>query len=199
MEKIRFISSNRAKTKVLTQCLSETDFEIDRIDLPLIEPQASTLEAVAMDKARQAFAMIREPLLVEDSGLCVDGLATFPGPCTKYMLETIGVAGLLRLATGLPARTCRFVGAMVYVDADGTTQTFIDKQSVGTLAMEVDGTRCPDAWSSLWNIFIPEGATKTLSAMSQVERDALFARWQSHSVYAQFARWLSQRRARGQG
>jgi len=197
VEKIKFISSNRAKTKVLTQCVTAVapDIEIDRVDLPLIEPQASTLEAVAMDKARQAFAMIHEPLVVEDSGLCVDGLATFPGPCTKYILETIGVAGLLRLANGLPSRTCRFVGAMVYVDADGGAHTFIDSRAVGTLSLEIDTNRSADAWSALWNIFIPEGATKTISALSQAERDALWDRWQSHSVYAQFARWLSQQRA----
>ncbi len=195
MEKIKFVSSNRAKAKVLTQCAAAVGFEIERIDLPLIEPQASTLEAVAMDKARQAFAMLKEPLVVEDSGFCVDGLASFPGPCTKYMLETVGVAGLLRLAHGLPSRTCRFAGALIYVDAEGSAHTFLDKQGVGTLALEADGVRSLDAWSALWSVFIPEGASKTVSALSQDERDALFARWQAHSVYAQFAQWMAQRKS----
>jgi non-canonical purine NTP pyrophosphatase (RdgB/HAM1 family) len=196
VEKIKFVSSNRAKAKVLTQCAAEAGFEIERIDLPLIEPQASTLEAVAMDKARQAFAMLKQPLVVEDSGFCVDGLASFPGPCTKYMLETIGVAGLLRLASTLPSRTCRFAGALIYVDAEGTAHTFLDKQGVGTLALEADTTRTLDSWSALWNVFIPEGATKPVSALSPAERDALWARWQSHSVYAQFAQWMAQQKTR---
>ena len=45
----------------------------------------------------------------------------------------------------------------------------------------------------MWSIFIPEGGSKPLSAMSPAERDELFARWQPHSVYAQFARWLAER------
>lgn len=190
MKKIRFVSTNRGKAKVLAECAAAAGFELERLELPIIEPQGSTLEAVALDKARQAFAMLEEPLVVEDSGLCVDALAGFPGPVTKYMLETIGVAGLLRLASALPSRTCRFIGALVYMDEDGTPHTFIDKQAVGTLALEADGTRCSEAWSALWGVFIPEGASKPLSALSPTERDAMWARWQAHSVYAQFARWL---------
>jgi XTP/dITP diphosphohydrolase len=197
VESIKFVSTNRGKAKLLAECVAAVGGTLERIELPIIEPQGSTLEAVALDKARQAFAMLREPLVVEDSGLCVDALAGFPGPVTKYMLETIGVAGLLRLATGLPSRTCRFVGALVYVEADGTTHTFVDKQCVGTLALEVDGTRCAEAWSATWNVVIPEGASKPLSALTPAERNEQFARWQGHSVYAQFARWLSQRGARG--
>ena len=195
MRKITFVSTNRGKAKVLAQCVAAVGYELERIELPIIEPQGSTLESVALDKARQAFAYFEEPLVVEDSGLCVDGLAGFPGPVTKYVLETIGVAGLLRLAGELPARTCRFVGALVYVDGDGTPHTFMDKRAVGTLAQEADGTRCAEAWSPLWGIFIPEGATRPLSALSPEERDALWARWQGHSVYAQFSQWLAQRGA----
>ena len=200
-KKITFVSTNRGKAKVLEQCVAAVGYELERLELPIIEPQGSTLEAVSLDKARQAFAYFEEPLVVEDSGLCVDGLAGFPGPVTKYVLETIGVAGLLRLSSELPTRACRFVGALVYVDEDGTPHTFVDKGAVGTLALEADVTRCADAWSSLWGIVIPEGASQPISALPPPERDALWARWQSQSVYAQFARWLSERASgmRGHG
>lgn len=193
MKKITFVSTNRGKEKVLAKCVAAAGYGLERLELPIIEPQGSTLEAVALDKARQAAAYFEEPLVVEDSGLCVDALAGFPGPVTKYVLETIGVAGLLRLAHGQQPRTCRFVGALVYMDQDGTPHTFVDRQAVGTLALEADSTRCADAWSAVWNIFIPEGGSVPLAAMSPAEREALWARWQSHSVYAQFARWLAQR------
>jgi XTP/dITP diphosphohydrolase len=196
VRKITFVSTNRGKAKVLAECVAAVGYELERIELPIIEPQGSTLEAVALDKARQAFAYFEEPLVVEDSGLCVDALAGFPGPVTKYMLETIGVAGLLRLVKGLPSRTCRFSGALVYVDADGTPHTFQDKQAVGTLALEPDTTRSADAWSAMWNVFIPEGATQPLSALPPAERNAVFARWQNHSAYAQFAQWLARRETR---
>lgn len=195
MRKITFVSTNRGKAKVLAECVAAVGYELERLELPIIEPQGSTLEAVALDKARQAFAYFEEPLVVEDSGLCVDALAGFPGPVTKYMLETIGVPGLLRLALGQQPRTCRFVGALVYVDEDGTPHTFSDRQAVGTLALEPDTARSAEAWSAMWNVVIPEGATQPISALPPAERNAVFARWQSHSVYAQFARWLARREA----
>lgn len=196
MPKITFVSTNRGKAKILAECVATAGYALERLELPIIEPQGSTLEAVALDKARQAFAYFEEPLVVEDSGLCVDGLAGFPGPVTKYAFETIGAAGLLRLAQGLPSRTCRFVSSLIYVDEDGAPHTFQDKQAVGTLALELDGTRCADAWSTTWNLFIPEGATTTLASMPAPERNALFARWQAHSSYAQFGRWLARRELR---
>jgi non-canonical purine NTP pyrophosphatase (RdgB/HAM1 family) len=194
--KITFVSTNRGKAKILAECVATAGYEVERLELPIIEPQGSTLEAVALDKARQAFAYFEEPLVVEDSGLCVDGLAGFPGPVTKYAFETIGASGLLRLAQGLPSRTCRFVSSLIYVDEDGAPHPFQDKQAVGSLALEMDGTRCSEAWSTAWNIFIPEGATTTLASMPPLERNALFARWKSHSAYAQFGRWLARREAR---
>jgi non-canonical purine NTP pyrophosphatase (RdgB/HAM1 family) len=192
--KIRFVSSNRSKAKVFTASVHAAGFEVERVDLPLVEPQASTVEAVARAKAEQAFAQIGGPLAVEDSGFSVDALSGFPGPSTKYVLETVGVSGLLRLAHGLPSRTCRFVGALVYVDADGATHAFLDDRGVGTLALEADLTPCEEAWSALWSVFIPEGASRPIAALSPAEREAVWARWHAHSVYARFARWLASKR-----
>ena len=100
------------------------------------------MEAVALAKAQQAFAQLRAPLVVEDSGFCVDALSSFPGPYTKYVLATIGVAGLLRLAAPLPSRACRFVAALVHADGDGVMHSFLDDRGTGVLALEADDTPC---------------------------------------------------------
>lgn len=196
MEKIRFVTGNRGKAKVLSEQLAEIGLEVERVDLPLVEPQADSVEAVARAKGQQAFSAIGAiggPLVVEDSGFCVDALRGFPGPCTKYTLETVGAEGLLRLAAPLSDRSCRFVAALVYVDAAGVAQVFTDDRGVGTLARESDPTPCDDAWSDLWRVFIPAGESRPLSALPAAEREALWALWRSHSVYAQLAAWLSHR------
>jgi non-canonical purine NTP pyrophosphatase (RdgB/HAM1 family) len=191
MKKITFVSHNRGKVKLFTGCARAAGFEAVHVELPLIEPQADSVEAVAQAKAKQAFDANVAPLVVEDSGFYIDALSGFPGPYTKYVLATIGVAGLLRLIGSLPSRACRFVSALVYVGADGSMQTFTDDQTLGSVAMEHDSTPTQDAWSDLWGIFIPAGASRPVSALSPAERDALWAQWQTHSVYAQFARWIS--------
>ncbi len=197
MATIHFVSGNRGKARVFEDCVAAAGFTAEHVELSLVEPQADTVEAVALAKAQQAFARLRAPLVVEDSGFCVDALSGFPGPYTKYVLETIGVAGLLRLAAPLSSRSCRFVAALVHVDGDGAMHTFLDDRGTGVLALEADDTPCPGAWSALWSVFIPAGTTRPMVALSSAERDALWTRWHSHSVYAQLARWLgsSERRA----
>jgi XTP/dITP diphosphohydrolase len=191
LKKIRFVTENRGKAKALSEQLATIGLEVERVDLPLVEPQESSVEAVALAKARQAFSAIGGPLVVEDSGFCVDALRGFPGPCTKYVIETIGAEGLLRLAAPLSDRSCRFVSALVYMDASGAARVFTDDQGVGTLARESDATPCDDAWSDLWRVFIPAGASRPLSALPAAEREALWALWRSHSVYARLAASLS--------
>jgi XTP/dITP diphosphohydrolase len=193
VEKIRFVTGNRGKAKVLSEQLAAIGVEVERVDVPLVEPQAGSVEEVARAKGRQAFAAIGGPLVVEDSGFCVDALRGFPGPSTKYALETLGAEGLLRLAAPLTDRTCRFVASLVYMDAAGAARVFTDDRGEGMLALASDPTPCDEAWSDLWRIFIPAGASRPLSALSAAEREALWARWQSHSVYAQLAAWLSRR------
>ncbi|HEX6902269.1 MAG TPA: non-canonical purine NTP pyrophosphatase [Thermoanaerobaculia bacterium] len=185
------MTGNRGKAKALAEQLAAIELEMERVDLPLVEPQADSVEAVARAKARQAFSAIGGPLVVEDGGFCVDALGGFPGPYTKYVIETIGAEGLLRLAAPLPDRSCRFVGALVYMDAAGAAKVFTDDRGAGTLARESDATPCDDAWSELWRVFIPAGASRPLSALPAAEREALWELWRSHSVYAQIAAWLS--------
>ncbi|MFP5289240.1 MAG: non-canonical purine NTP pyrophosphatase [Thermoanaerobaculia bacterium] len=190
------MTGNLGKAKFLSEQLAAIGLEVERVDLPLVEPQASSVEAVARAKAQQAFSAIgaiRGPLVVEDNGFCVDALRGFPGPYTKYALETLGAEGLLRLAAPMSDQTCRFVAALVYIDAAGVAQVFTDDRGVGTLARESDPTPCEDAWSDLWRIFIPPGASRPLSALPAAEREALWALWRSHSVYSQLASWLSRR------
>jgi non-canonical purine NTP pyrophosphatase (RdgB/HAM1 family) len=189
--RIHFVTGNRGKVKALSAELAVMGIEVVPTDLELVERQASSIEAVARAKAHEAFSRIGGPLVVDDSGFCVDALAGFPGPYTKYALETIGAEGLLRLLAPLSDRSCGFVAALVYVDPAGSAHVFTDTQSVGTLAPASDPTPCDEAWSDLWRVFIPAGAGAPYTALPPVEREALWARWRAHSVYAQLAAWLS--------
>jgi non-canonical purine NTP pyrophosphatase (RdgB/HAM1 family) len=189
--RIHFVTGNRGKATVLSAELAGIGLEVVGVDLELVERQASSIEAVARAKANEAFTRIGGPLVVEDSGFCVDALSGFPGPYTKYALETIGAEGLLRLAAPLSNRSCGFVAVLVHVDARGLAQAFTDTRSVGTLARTSDPTPCDEAWSDLFRVFIPLGERAPYTALPPAEREALWARWRAHSVYAQLAAWLS--------
>jgi non-canonical purine NTP pyrophosphatase (RdgB/HAM1 family) len=189
---INFVTGNKDKLASMKEHIVEFGFDALQAALPLIEPQASSIEAVALSKAVQAFKVLQEPVVVEDSGFCIDGLSGFPGPYTKYVLDTIGAAGLLRLAEPLASKTCKFVSVLTYIDLEGEPHTFVD-QGMGTLAMEVDTTSSEQIWSDLWRIFIPDGKSKAFTALTLNEQTNLWKKWQANSVYTQFAEWLSAR------
>ena len=190
-KKINVVTGNHGKVQLLQEHVSALGYEAVQVNLPIVEPQANSIEEVALSKATQAFQLLREPLVVEDSGFYINELSGFPGPFTRYVLDTIGVNGLLRLAEPLVARTCSFYSVLAYMDAAGNVHTFVDAIGSGILAREIDDTPCEDAWSDLWRVFIPVGYSKTLVAFSGDERAALWQKWRQTSVYTQFAAWLA--------
>jgi len=183
------VTGNAKKVRAVAQHTESSGVQVMHKDLPLVEPQADTIEDVALSKAKQAFQLLGTPVIVEDGGFCIDELSNFPGPYTKYILQTIGVTGLLNLARGLPLRTCHFRSTLVYLDEREQAHTFVDDRGIGTLAATIDKTPCPEAWSDLWRIFIPAGASQPLTALSVQQRGELLLQWQTSSVYTRFGQW----------
>jgi hypothetical protein len=46
--------------------------------------------------------------------------------------------------------------------------------------------------SDLWKVFIPDGASATINALSADERRQLWRAWEINSVYTRCARWLAE-------
>lgn len=69
----------------------------------------------SVESAREAYAHVGGPVLVEDSGLFVDDLAGFPGPYSAFVEDTIGIEGVADLAAGSPAT---FRSVIAYCDGD---------------------------------------------------------------------------------
>jgi len=194
---INFVTTNAGKVATMRRQVASYGYEVRQVKLALTEPQADDSEAVALAKAKQAYAMLGEPVIVQDASFHIDGLNGFPGPYGKYVLKTLGVSGILRLAEPLPSRTCRFKSVLVYIDARGETRAFVHRGNPGTLAWEIDHTPSEEAWSDLWRVFIPHGASRPLTALSGDERQAWLDHWQKVSAFTQFAEWLQATRGPG--
>ena len=191
--KIIFATGNAGKVTTLRHYLEPLGIELEQKELPLIEPQQDSIEEVARDKARQAFAIVKGPVIVQDGGFCIPTLKDFPGPYTKYVLDKLGVVGLLRLIENQTDRMARFMSAVVYCDANGKQTVFTDDISgqILTEPTEMNG----NAWSELWSVFIPQGQNKTLGQMNEAE---LASYWESrknsgNSAFAKLAEWLGKK------
>ena len=125
-KRIYFCSGNTGKYDHLLLNTQHSDSIeiIQKHDLDIVEPQLNTIEEIALHKAKVAFEKLKEPVIVQDSGLVIKSLHDFPGPYTKYVSQTIGCRGILKLLVGHTDRSCGFYGCLVFIDKDGKTNIF---------------------------------------------------------------------------
>jgi len=93
--------------------------EVTHVALDVPEHQSDDIGEIAREKARYAYRELNTPLIVDDTGLFIDGLKGFPGPYAAYVLNTIGNAGILKLMDGIMDRSARFTTGLAYADDRG--------------------------------------------------------------------------------
>lgn len=193
-KEIIFATGNNGKVATLKKHLviDELDVTVIQQPLDLIEPQASTASEVAGVKARQAYDQLHKPVLVDDSSFHISALGGFPGPYIKYMLETVGVRGIMKFMEGQADRKAYFMSSLVFIDEKGNAHTFDGQDEAGTIVETMDDYDHPDAWSELWKIFAPPGFNKTYSQMSDDEFLRHRLQKRENNAYKQFSSWLKE-------
>jgi XTP/dITP diphosphohydrolase len=157
-----FVTTNEHKRREVQEILG---FELERADLDLPEIQAIDPAEVAADKARAAREVLGRPglpVLVEDSGLMVDVWDGFPGALTKWLMQSIGSEGLLRMLPPGEDRSARAVCVVALAQADGNVLTFRGEVP-GTLAQRPRGT----GGFGYDPVFIPEWSSMTYAEMGE--------------------------------
>jgi non-canonical purine NTP pyrophosphatase (RdgB/HAM1 family) len=107
------VTGNRDKRAEAQRILGRL---VEVVDVELPEIQSLDLEEVLRAKVEEAWRRVGRPLVVEETGLELAGLAGFPGPLVKWMLKAVGAEGVARvaIASGDPRATARC--AMIYRD-----------------------------------------------------------------------------------
>jgi XTP/dITP diphosphohydrolase len=119
-----FVTTNEHKRREVEEILGVA---LGRADLDLPEIQAIDPAEVAAQKARAARAALGDtdlPVIVEDSGLMVDAWGGFPGALTRWVMESVGTEGLLRMLAPGEDRSARAVCVVALAEADGKVRTF---------------------------------------------------------------------------
>ena len=119
-----FVTTNEHKRREVQQILGVA---LEGADLDLPEIQAIDPAEVAAEKARAARGALGDtdlPVLVEDSGLMVDAWGGFPGALTKWVMQSVGNEGLLRMLAPEEDRSARAVCVVALAGADGEVRTF---------------------------------------------------------------------------
>lgn len=203
-----FVTSNEGKLKhlqdALAPLLSSGMVSLRTVgDLDIPEPQSDCVESIARAKAVAAQrAMGGQPVLVQDAGLVIEALRGFPGPYTKYILQTIGVQGLLKLLEGRRGHAQRRAGfdtCVVFCDEVGEVHVFRElDQYFGTLletASEATGNNQGVGWKcpELWRLFVPLDFDRAIPLSDFSDEELRRYRQSSGRPFSQFAQWLAKR------
>ncbi|MBB6646517.1 non-canonical purine NTP pyrophosphatase [Halobellus ruber] len=118
---LRYVTTNSGKVREAREYLDG----VEQLDYDYTEVQASELGPIAAHGAREAYRHAGEPVVVDDSGLFVDGFDGFPGPYTAYVEHTLGIETVQRLAASeldAPQRAA-FRCVLAYCDGDAFAAT----------------------------------------------------------------------------
>jgi non-canonical purine NTP pyrophosphatase (RdgB/HAM1 family) len=140
-------------------------FRFERVDLDLAEPQALDPADIVESKARDAYAKLARPVLVEDSGLAIRAWKGFPGALVKWLEKSAGLEAMARMLDWFPDRSATATCAVAYFDGERVVRG--RGEVLGAIA---DAPRGEGGFG--WDaLFIPEGSDRTFAEMSGEEKD----------------------------
>lgn len=156
MKQIYFITGNKSKFEEAKMILR--DVELIQKDLKLIEPRTFNQEEVVKSKAEQAFSILKQPVIVDDTGIFFEAYNNFPGTFTKYFFEAVGFEGIQNLLKNKD-RKAFFLTTLCYKDSEA--EKIFNGEWKGMVIEQVSGRFNPD-WQYN-SIFIPEGFINPLA------------------------------------
>lgn len=190
--KIYFATKNAGKVQSLQRDLAGLDIEIIQTALDIPELRSADVQKIALKKVSFAFGWVRKPVLAQDSGFFIDSLKGFPGAYVNYVLNTIGIEGILALVNN-KSRGCEFRECLAYLDESLPEPIFFTSRIRGIISIEPRGEIQKHHWSPLSLIFVPGGEVNTLAEMSYEE----YVEWnklvRTDSASKSFARWLAEK------
>jgi XTP/dITP diphosphohydrolase len=160
MGTITFASTNQNKYLEVQLILSMQKISVDFAQTCLVEVQSDSLEEIARQKAKTAFAKLGRPVIVEDDGLFIENLGGFPGQYSSFVLKTIGNNGILKLLAGLAKRSAYFCSLIA----------FYDGKTLSVSEGRVDGRISDSITEGGWGydpIFMPAGTNLTFAQLKK--------------------------------
>ena len=164
MQSITFITGNQKKADNLARLIG---MSVEHIKLDLDEIQSLDLREVVEHKARQAYAKVQKPIIVEDVALEFEALGRLPGTFIKFFIEEMSLEDICRLLDGRSRRATGRCG-YGYCDADGFVYF---ESSLGWQIAEHPGG---DNWFWWDPIFIPDGYDTVRSLLSPDNYDTVY-------------------------
>lgn len=165
MAKVTFITGNQNKADYLAKLL-EMPVEHQKVELD--ELQSLDLHEIVEHKVRQAYGVVKSPVLVEDVSLEFTALGKLPGPFIKFFVDDAGDEACCKMLDGFDDRTATIRCTFGYFD--GVKVEFFDSVMGGRISIEPRG----ENGYGFDRIFINDGYDITRAEMTPEENEQTY-------------------------
>jgi inosine triphosphate pyrophosphatase len=164
MKEVTYITGSQKKAEYLAELL---DFPILYQKIDLDEIQSMDLKKIVKHKVRQAYDIIKKPVVVEDTNLEFKALGGLPGPFIKFFLEQMSEEDICSLLDGKDrSATAR----CIFGYFDGKKEAYFEGSMDGTIPEKPSG----DKGYGFDRIFIPEGYNVTRAEQNEADHKKVY-------------------------
>jgi len=160
-----FVTGNEGKIKEFETILG---YKINNVDLDLKEIQSVDVKEVAQEKARQAYEILKEPVIVDDTGLYLEELNGLPGALVKFFVKNLTLKQICNLIS--ENRKAKAITCIAFFN--GKEMRVAEAEVKGTITKEPRGEN-GFGWDP---IFLPDGFDKTFGELTSEEKQSRFMR-----------------------
>ena len=164
---IQFITTNAGKFAEVSEKLAAANVKLVHLDRGYPEIQTDRLEKVLKYAATGLDDEVPGDYLIDDSGLFIEALGSFPGVYSAFVQKKIGNRGILKLLAGEKYRAAHF--ETVFLLRQGDEHEVFHGECRGTIA-DAERGRNGFGYDPL---FVPEGETRTFGEMSLKEKNGI--------------------------
>lgn len=157
MENVTFITGNQNKADYLSNFLNHP---VDHVKLDLDEIQSTNLNEIVEHKVKQAYNLIKKPVIVEDVSLEFEALNGLPGPFIKFYIEKVPFETICSMINGLSRKA---TAKCVFGYFDGINLELFQ----GSLDGEITKVPSGDNGFGWDRLFIPKGYNVTRASLDK--------------------------------
>lgn len=160
---ITVVTSNKYKIAEINSILG-TNHKVSTFDIP--EIQSMDLDEVITAKVKEAYKLLKKPVMVEDVSVDIKALKGFPGPLVKFFVSVLGADGIAKLLINKNTNTEITASVALY---NGCNLKIIKEKIKGKIADKPRGS----SGFGFDPIFIPNGHTKTFAQLTKKEKNKI--------------------------
>jgi XTP/dITP diphosphohydrolase len=165
--KIYFVTSNKNKFKEAKEIFGRN---LEMATIELEEIQHMDTEKVTNHKIKEAYAKLKKPVCVDDTGLYLDAIKGLPGAFAKHFTNRLGAKGISDLVSLYGIYTATVSTSLGF--SDGTNTKIFTSRVKGRIS-KVPAGKTGFGFDS---IFIPKGSNLTLAQMPIIHKNRFSAR-----------------------